>query len=139
MKNWLLTGILFLLASTVFSQGKIRGIVTDGQNSTVGANIAIKGSGISASTDFQGRFSFNTTTTTSNTGELIVSSIGFQSRTVHFYFSNKEVADLGSIVLVADSNQLDEIMVRSSIIDIAKNRKHRSQFLQLGVERSKKN
>lgn len=120
MKNWLLIGVLFLLASTVFSQGKIRGIVTDGQNFIVGANIAIKGSRISASTDFQGRFSFNTAT---KTGELIVSSIGFQSRMVHFSFSNKEVADLGIIVLVADSSQLDEIMVRSGIIDIAKNRK----------------
>jgi hypothetical protein len=42
--------------------------------------------------------------------------------------------DLGSIVLVADSNQLDEIMVRSSIIDM-QNRKHRSQFPQLESKR----
>ena len=44
MKNWLLTGLMFLVVSTVFSQGKITGTITDGQGSLPGANVAIKGS-----------------------------------------------------------------------------------------------
>jgi hypothetical protein len=43
MKNWLLTGVFFYWLQRCFLKEKL-GIVTDGQNSIVGANIAIKGS-----------------------------------------------------------------------------------------------
>ena len=42
MKNWLLTGLMFLMVSTAFAQGKVTGTVTDGKGSLPGANIVIK-------------------------------------------------------------------------------------------------
>ena len=116
MKNWLLTGLMFLIVSTAFAQGKVTGTVTDGKGSLPGANIVIKGTKIAVSTDFDGKFSINTT---ANSGELVVSFIGYQAKTVKF----NGAANLGTIVLTADDNQLQEIIVKSTVIDVAKDRK----------------
>ncbi len=116
MKNWLLTGLMFLIVSTAFAQGKVTGTVTDGKGSLPGANIVIKGTKIAVSTDFDGKFSINTT---ANSGELVVSFIGYKSKTVKF----NGASNVGTISLVADDNQLQEIVVRSSVVDVAKDRK----------------
>jgi outer membrane receptor for ferrienterochelin and colicin len=116
MKNWLLTGLMFLIVSTAFAQGKVSGTVTDGKGSLPGANIVIKGTKIAVSTDFDGKFSINTT---ANSGELVISFIGYKSKTVKF----NGAANVGTIALVADDNQLQEIVVRSSVVDVAKDRK----------------
>ena len=42
IKNWVLSGLLFMVVSTVFSQGKITGTITDGQSSLPGTNVAVK-------------------------------------------------------------------------------------------------
>ena len=120
MKNWLLSGLLFLMVSTVFSQGKITGTISDGQGSLPGANVAIKGTSASASTAFDGKFTIDSNT---NSGQLIISYIGYANQTVDFTISEKGTANLGTIVLIADSNQLEEIVVRSSVVDLAKDRK----------------
>ncbi len=120
MKNWLLSGLLFMIVSTVFSQGKITGTITDGQNSLPGANVAVKGTKIGASTDFDGKFSINTTT---NSGELVISFIGYDVKTVKFTVSNGGTTDLGTIVLAATSNELSEVVVKSGVVDVAKDRK----------------
>lgn len=116
MKNWLLTGLMFLIVSTAFAQGKVTGTVTDGKGSLPGANIVIKGTKIAVSTDFDGKFSINTT---ANSGELVVSFIGYKSKTVKF----NGATSVGAIALIADDNQLQEIVVRSSVVDVAKDRK----------------
>jgi hypothetical protein len=120
MKNWLFSGLLFLMVSTVFSQGKITGTVTDGQGSLPGANIAVKGSKIGVSADFDGKFSISTP---ADSGELVISFIGFEPKTVKFSVGAGATKNLGTIVLVENSNQLNEIVVKSSVIDIAKDRK----------------
>ncbi len=119
MKNWLFSGLLFLMVSTVFSQGKISGTITDGQNPLPGANVAIKGTSASASTGFDGKF---TVDSNENSGQLIISYIGFANQTVDFTISNG-VANLGNISLVSNSNELSEIVVKSSVVDVAKDRK----------------
>ena len=116
MKNWLLTGLMFLIVSTAFAQGKVSGTVTDGKGSLPGANIVIKGTKIAVSTDFDGKFSINTT---ANSGELVISFIGYKPKTVKF----NGAANVGTVALVADDNQLQEIVVRSSVVDVAKDRK----------------
>ena len=116
MKNWLLTGLMFLIVSTAFAQGKVTGTVTDGKGSLPGANIVIKGTKNAVSTDFDGKFSINTTT---NSGELVISFIGYKSKTVKF----NGATNVGTIALVSDDNQLQEIVVRSSVVDVAKDRK----------------
>ena len=94
MKNWLLSGLLFMMVSTVFSQGKITGTVTDGQNSLPGANVAIKGSKIGTTADFDGKFSISTSATS---GELVISFIGYEATTIKFKVSNGGTVDLGKI------------------------------------------
>jgi outer membrane cobalamin receptor len=119
MKTWLLSGLLFLMVSTVFSQGKITGAITDGQSTLPGANVAIKGTSASASTGFDGKFAIDSNT---NSGQLIISYIGYATQTVDFTISNGS-ANLGNIVLISNSNELSEIVVKSSVVDLAKDRK----------------
>ena len=119
-KNWLLSGLLFLVVSTVFSQGKITGTITDGQNSLPGTNVAVKGTKTGTSTDFDGKFSINTT---ANSGEIVISFIGYDAKTVKFTVSNGGTTNLGTIVLTATSNELSEVIITSGVVDIAKDRK----------------
>ncbi|MNX45383.1 Ferric enterobactin receptor precursor [compost metagenome] len=120
MKNWLLTGLLFMIVSTAFSQGKITGTITDGTGSLPGANVVIKGSTIATSTDFDGKFTLNAT---SSTGEIVISFLGYQNQTVKFSVANGATTNLGTIALASNSNELSEIVVKSSVVDIAKDRK----------------
>jgi outer membrane receptor for Fe3+-dicitrate len=120
MKNWLFSGLLFLVAVSAFSQGKITGTITDGQGSLPGANVAIKGSATGVSTDFDGKFSINTSV---KSGELVISFIGFEPKTVKFSVANGVTENVGTIVLTSNSNELNEIVVTSGVVDIAKDRK----------------
>lgn len=121
MKNWLFSGILFLVAVTAFSQGKVTGTITDGQGSLPGANVAIKGARTGVSSDYDGKFSINTTT---GTGELVISFIGFENKTVKYSVGDGGTVNLGFIVLTSNSNELSEIVVMGKgIIDVAAGRK----------------
>jgi outer membrane cobalamin receptor len=120
MKNWLLTGLLFMIVSTVFSQGKIIGTITDGSNSLPGANAVVRGSSDAGSSDFDGKF---TISTSAASGEVVFSYLGYDTKTVRFSVSNGGTINLGTIVLTSNSNQLDEIVVKSTVVDIAKDRK----------------
>jgi outer membrane receptor protein involved in Fe transport len=120
MKNWLLTGLLFMIVSTAFSQGKITGTITDGSASLPGANAAVKGSSDAGSSDFDGKF---TITTSATSGQIVVSYLGYESKTISFTVTNGSTTNLGEIVLQANSNELSEIVVKSGVVDIAKDRK----------------
>jgi hypothetical protein len=120
MKNWLLFGFLFLAVSTVFSQGKITGTITDGLNPLPGANIEVKGTSTSTSSDVDGKF---TITASEKAGQLVISYIGYMNRTLKFTASQNGITDLGTIILIANSNELSEIVVKSTVVDIAKSRK----------------
>lgn len=123
LTNWLLSGVLFLIVSTVFGQGKITGTITDNELKTgiPGVNVAIKGTSNGTVTDIDGKFSLDVTTVT---GQVVLSYVGFETKTVNFTVANGQTVDLGSIVLVADADQLDEVVVvGKGIIDLAKERK----------------
>jgi hypothetical protein len=110
-----------MIVSTAFSQGKVTGMITDGAGASLpGANVAVKGSGTGTSTDFDGKFTIDAKT---SVGELVITYLGFDSKTVKFSVSNGGTTDLGSIVLVGNSNELSEIVVKSTTIDIARDRK----------------
>ncbi len=118
-----LFSIMFLLvATTMFSQGKIKGTVSDSElnGALPGVNVLVKGSSTGASTDIDGKFLLNTTATS---GQVVISYVGFQSQTVSFSVKKGETVDLGSIKLVSNSSQLEEVVVKSNLIDIAKDRK----------------
>ena len=119
MKNWLFSGILLLIVSTAFSQTKITGKIIDAelQSSLPSANVTIKGTTDGTSTDMDGNF---TLTTSKTSGEVVISFIGYISKTVSFNGNT----NLGTVILVTDASQLEEvIVVGSGVLDLAKDRK----------------
>ena len=89
-ENWLLTGLLFMVVSTAFSQSKIIGVITDGSNSLPGANAAVKGSADAGSSDFDGKF---TITTSVVAGQVVVSYLGYQTKTIPFSVTSGGTVD----------------------------------------------
>jgi hypothetical protein len=76
-----LLSLFFLLATTVmFSQGKIKGTIVDSElnSSLPGVNVVIKGTTSGTTTDFDGNFTLNTTTS----GQVVLSYVGYQSTTL---------------------------------------------------------
>ena len=119
-KNLIFASLLFLTASAVFSQSKLTGYVTDVKlgGTLPGATITVKGTKSSVIADFDGKFLINTTV---NSGQLVITFVGYDSKTINFTTSGSST-DVGTIGLVS-SNELEEIVVKSTIVDIAKDRK----------------
>jgi iron complex outermembrane recepter protein len=119
-----LFSIVFLLMATVmFSQGKIKGTILDSElNSGLpGVNVVVKGASAGASTDIDGKFTLNTTATS---GQVVISYIGYKTQTVNFTVKNGETVDLGAIKLTSDASQLEEVvLIGKGVIDLAKDRK----------------
>ena len=125
MKNFrsnLLTGLFFLLTTFAFSQGKIKGTVVDELNGALpGVNVVIKGTTTGTTTDFDGKFTLNTTATS---GQLVLSFIGYTTQTINFTVKNGETIDLGTVAVTSNSDQLEEVVIKgSSLFDLAKDRK----------------
>ena len=119
-KNVLLVGFFFFTTLTVFSQSKVTGTVTDGElkQPLAGASVVIKGTTNGVATDFEGKFEL---TTTQKSGEIVISFLGFETKTVKYSVSGS--TNVGNIVLTSNSNELSEIVVKSTVVDIAKDRK----------------
>ena len=121
-KNALLFGFMFISALNVFSQSKVTGTVIDGEfnQPLSGASITIKGTAKGTTTDFDGKFELSTEV---KSGQIVISYLGFETKTISFNISNNSV-DLGNIVLLTDASQLQEVVViGKGIIDVAKERK----------------
>lgn len=118
MRNWLLVSLFFLSVS-IFAQGKITGKVVDENGPLPGANVKVEGEQTGVSTSFDGTFVLNTS---SNSGTLSISFMGYNTQKVTFTMSNGSV-DLGDIVLKSEGNLLGEVVVTSTVIDVAKDRK----------------
>ena len=106
-KNLLFVAVLFISAS-VLGQAKITGEVVDETNQPLpGASIVVKGTTNGTSTDFDGKFTLEAE---ANSGSIVISFIGFQSKEVSFSSSN---AKLGMIQLQEDDS-LDEIILTAT-------------------------
>lgn len=119
----LLSGILLLIVSCVFAQGKITGIVLDEKlNAAIpGVNIMISGATNGTTTDIDGNFSIQSSIAN---GQIAITFIGFESKTINFIVQNGDTFNIGTIVLVEDESQLEEVViVGRGIIDLAKDRK----------------
>jgi hypothetical protein len=121
-KKWSFTAVLLMMVSVVFSQGKITGSVVDSdlKGSLPGATVSVKGTKTAAATDMDGKFTLNVTTAS---GQLVISYVGFDSKTINFSVSGGKTVDLGAVVLTSNANSLDEVVVKSSVVDVAKDRK----------------
>jgi outer membrane cobalamin receptor len=106
-KNLLFVAVLFMSAS-VLGQAKITGEVVDETNQPLpGASVVVKGTTNGTSTDFDGKFTLQAD---ANSGTIVISFIGFQSKEVSFSSSK---TNLGVIQLAEDSS-LDEIIVTAT-------------------------
>jgi len=107
MRNFknLLMVALFITTSAIFAQTKLTGKVVDETNQPLpGASIVLKGTATGVSSDFDGNFTFETTTTS---GTILVSFMGYETKSVAFTGST----NLGTIALKLSSETLDEIVI----------------------------
>lgn len=118
MKNFknLLFAALFFATASILGQSKITGVIVDETNQPLpGASVLEKGTKNGTDTDFDGKFSL---AVKADSGVLVISYIGYKSKEVSFSASNSNV---GNIQLEV-GNVLDEIIISSGVIDIAKDR-----------------
>lgn len=116
--QFLLLTVAFLCSTVIMAQSTISGVVIDAEiNSPLpGANIVEKGTTNGVSSDFDGKFTLTTETTS---GQVVVSYVGYGSVTISFDGDT----DLGNITLSPD-NSLDEVViVGTGVIDLAEGRK----------------
>ena len=102
--------VVTLFTTFAYAQSTIKGKIIDSDmNSPLpGANIIVKGTSNGATTNFDGDF---TLTAKSNSGEIVISYVGYVSQTIAFSGDT----DLGTITLMSSNVGLDEIMIVASI------------------------
>ncbi len=118
----LLSACSLLLTTAAMAQGVISGTVVDGADnqSLPGASVVIKGTQTGTTTDFNGRFRIRAER---DIGELIISFIGYNAKTVSFSISGG-TAYIGQIVLHPQAVALQEVaVVGRNVIDVADERK----------------
>jgi outer membrane cobalamin receptor len=108
--KFLCIAVLALFSTVMYAQSTINGKIIDGDMNAPlpGANIIVKGTSTGATTDFDGNFTLNTK---SNSGEIVVSYVGYVSQTIAFSGDT----DLGTITLLSSNVGLDEIMIVASV------------------------
>lgn len=85
-----------------------------------GANVLVKGSQDGTTTDLDGKFEL---TTSAQSGTLLVSFLGFESKTINFNATSNTI-NLGVIQVFPDANQLTEVvLVGKGVVDLAADRK----------------
>lgn len=108
---------LTLLISSLYgySQGLVTGKVvsTAKLSPVVGASVRIASSSLGTTTDSSGLFQIRSS---QKDGQLIISSVGYQSQTLPLQ------ADMGTIVLMEESNQLSEVVISNGFERIPKER-----------------
>ena len=109
MRKLLLVGLMIL--SSLSAMAQITGKVVEAGSSEglPGASVVIKGTTVGTTTDFDGAFSLDV----KEGDTLVITFIGFQTQEV--------TAASGLVVeLLASATELDEIVVTSGVIDVAK-------------------
>lgn len=107
IENWFLITFLLFSATALFAQGKITGFVKEGNTPLPGANITIEGTTVSTSSSFDGSF---TLTTSQSSGNILISYLGYKSKTVPFTVSNG-VANVGTILIESEDRVLEQVVV----------------------------
>lgn len=118
--QWYFSVAFFLAMATAYSQGIVTGVVFDAETNTPlpGASVTIKGTTQGAATDYDGKFSLQTS---QNKGTLVISYIGFMKSEVSFVVSGGKASV--QVKLQPDAQVLGEVVVTgSALLDIAKER-----------------
>ncbi len=113
---WFLT-LLLMSSSMVFAQSTVTGKVTDNANNPLAnAIVNVKGNATTVKTSEDGSFKI---VSKENKGTVVVSFLGFEVSSVSFDGNQ----DLGTISLVLSTSEIEEVVVKSTTVDIAKSRK----------------
>ncbi len=108
------------ISVTAMGQGTLSGSVLDAESGQgmPGANIIEAGTTNGTITGADGSFSF---TTTEQTGEVVISFIGYTSQRISFNLGTS--SEVGTVSLAVDAKTLDEVVVTGyGVIDVAKDR-----------------
>jgi len=120
MKRLLLSFAVVVMSMAVMGQGELRGTVVDEDSEAglPGANIVEAGTTNGTITNAEGGFVLNTS---SQTGEIVISFMGYESQTVAFDLSS--ATGIGEVILAVDANTMEEVVVTGyGVIDVAKDR-----------------
>ena len=113
---WFLT-LLLMSSSMVFAQSTVTGKVTDNTNNPLAnAIVSVKGNAATVKTSDDGSFKI---VSKENAGTVVISFLGFESSKVSFAGNQ----NLGTIALVLITSEIEEVVVKSTTVDIAKSRK----------------
>ncbi|MDC6365340.1 MULTISPECIES: TonB-dependent receptor [Flavobacteriaceae] len=118
MKRIYLAFAAILTSALAFSQGTITGTVVDGElgGPLPGASVLVQGTSTGTSTDFDGNFTLEVS---EGSGTLVISYIGFVSKSVPF----SSTGSVGTISLSPDAEELEGVVVvGTGIIDLASDR-----------------
>ncbi|WP_222982110.1 TonB-dependent receptor [Flagellimonas meishanensis] len=118
MKRIYLAFAAIFISATALAQTSITGTVFDAElgSPLPGASIVVQGTDTGTSTDFDGKFTLETSRIS---GVLVVSYIGFITERVAF----SQAGDIGSVSLSADAEELEGVVVvGSGLIDLARER-----------------
>ncbi|WP_245856852.1 TonB-dependent receptor [Lutibacter flavus] len=100
--------VLICSSATIFAQTKLSGKVVDESNQPLpGASVVITGTQTGSSTDFDGNFSFESSTTS---GNVLVSFVGYESKTIAF----NGTTNFGSVALKPSAESLEEIIITAT-------------------------
>ncbi|MBT8318384.1 MAG: TonB-dependent receptor [Lutibacter sp.] len=106
-KNWLVV-VMLISTSVIFAQTKLTGKVVDETNQPLpGATVVLQGTQAGASTDFDGNFTFETSSTN---GTILVSFVGYETKS--FTFNGNK--NFGTIALKPSAESLDEIVITAT-------------------------
>ena len=114
-----------MVSSLTFAQTTVTGTVVDNANKPLAsATVKVKGSSVSVLTSENGSFKI---TSKESKGTIVVSFIGFDAK--EYAFSGSQ--DLGAISLQSNTSSIEEVVVKTTTIDVAKTEKRQWLFLQL--------
>src|SRR5210317_75 len=109
MRKLLLVGMMLLSSLSAMAQLKGKVVEAGSSDGLPGATVIVKGTTTGATTDIDGTFSLD-----ASAGDtLVITFIGFQTQEV-------TAADGIVVELLASATELDEIVVTSGVIDVAK-------------------
>ena len=112
-KNWLVV-VMLISTSAIFAQTKLTGKIVDETNQPLpGATVVLQGTQTGASSDFDGNFTFETSSTK---GTILVSFVGYETKTLTF----SGTTNLGTIALKPSAETLDEIVITATSFAIAR-------------------
>ena len=111
----LLLCVLLIVSFSLKAQSRVSGQLLDAKSSAVlpFANVVLKGTSIGASSDENGKFTIQNISPGSY--ELLVSVLGFKSKTLPFKLLENQSTDLGKIYLQEDMLGLNEIVITGTM------------------------